>query len=103
MRKSKSAKLIDLENSSIQETPFSKPSIIKEISGYNVAARNLDLRDFSKNPPQTTKNDPSKSHAFGGEKPPSISSGAFKEKKENFGNINKNITKSILDQMNTKV
>ena len=66
--------------------------------------KNLEkvFRDFGKNPPQSTKNVFSQSHNFipGADQ---NSSKGIKEKTDSFGTISKDITKTILTQMNNKV
>jgi len=60
------------------------------------------LKDFNKIPPQSTKTAVSQSHTFGQKSSLEKNPQAFKEKTESFGNINKDITKTILTQMNNK-
>ena len=61
LRKSQSAKLIELPTSSIIETPFSKLSMkekAQEKIELTLTPKNLEkiFKDLSKNPPQSTKN-----------------------------------------------
>ena len=113
LRKSQSAKLIELPTSSIIETPFSKLSMkekAQEKIELTLTPKNLEkiFKDFSKHPPQSTKNAISQSHTFvgGSQGLKSLdknSSQGIKEKKDSFGMISKDITKTILTQMNNKV
>ena len=110
LRKSQSAKLIELPTSSIIETPFSKLSMkekAQEKIELTLTPKNLEkiFKDFSKNPPQSTKNAISQSHTFvgGSQGLKSFDTQGIKEKKDSFGMISKDITKTILTQMNNKV
>ena len=79
-----------------------------ESTQITLTPKNLQkiLKDFGKIPPQSTKNVFSQSQNFGTD--PQMKSieknpVAFKEKTDSFGSINKEITKTILTQMNNKV
>lgn len=108
LRKSKSAKLIEFSPSRNIETPFNIPAI--KDSSHKAPQIILTpqsfqkvLKDFEKNIVQSSKNSVSQNPSFGTSGQFKQQSKNLKEKTESFGIINKDISKTILTQLNNKV